>query len=343
MTMSVTETITRPDVLLQVNDLRVEIPRRSGAVRAVDNVTLEVPRGQAMGLVGESGSGKSMTLRAILGVLPSGARITDGNVVFDGQDISGRASNLRRVRGKKISMIFQEPMTALNPVIRVGDQIAEGPIVHLGYKKAQAAERAIELMTMVGIPDPRARYRAYPHELSGGLRQRIMIAIALACDPELILCDEPTTALDVTIQDQILKVLTRLCQEMGVSLLFVTHDLAVVAQTCQSVAVMYGGRIVETGTVEEVFRRPRHAYTLGLLRSAPDFDNVQAKLVPIPGAPPSLTKRIEGCAFRPRCVFAQDDCAHDPIPLLVVEPGHFSACLHHEECAASARMDPVIR
>jgi oligopeptide/dipeptide ABC transporter ATP-binding protein len=333
----------RPDVLLQVNDLRVEIPRRSGAVRAVDNVSFEVPRGQAMGLVGESGSGKSMTLRAILGVLPSGAQITSGNVIFDGQDISGRPANLRRVRGKKISMIFQEPMTALNPVVRVGDQIAEGPIVNLGYHKAAAAERAIELMTMVGIPDPRARYRAYPHELSGGLRQRIMIAIALACDPELILCDEPTTALDVTIQDQILKILTRLCSDRGVSLLFVTHDLAVVAQTCQSVAVMYAGRIVETGTVERVFREPRHAYTLGLLRSAPDFDNVQAKLVPIPGAPPSLTSRAPGCAFRPRCSFAQDDCAQDPVPLLVVESGHYSACFHHDECAASARLDPVIR
>jgi oligopeptide/dipeptide ABC transporter ATP-binding protein len=234
-------------------------------------------------------------------------------------------------------------MTALNPVQRVGDQIAEGPIVHLGYRRSVAAGRAIELMTMVGIPDPKARYAAYPHQLSGGLRQRIMIAIALACNPELILCDEPTTALDVTIQDQILKVLTGLCHEMGVSLLFVTHDLAVVAQICQSVAVMYGGQIVETGTVDNVFRQPRHAYTLGLLRSAPDFDNVTAELVPIPGSPPSLVAPMPGCRFRPRCAFAEEDCAHDPIPLQTVGLGHRSACLHHDACAASVRLDPVIR
>ncbi len=330
------------DSILQVNDLRVEIPQRHGAIRAVDKVSLEVRRGQAMGLVGESGSGKSMTLRAILGVLPAGARITGGSIFFDGQDI-GRAANLKRIRGKKISMIFQEPMTALNPVRRVGDQIAEGPILHLGYRRAAAAGRAIELMSMVGIPDPKARYRAYPHELSGGLRQRIMIAIALACNPELILCDEPTTALDVTIQDQILKVLIGLCDDLGVSLLFVTHDLAVVAQTCRSVAVMYGGLIVESGAVVDVFGEPQHAYTLGLLRSAPDFDNVQAELVPIPGSPPSLSSPADGCRFRPRCSFAQEDCAHDPIPLLAVGAGHLSACLHHDECLASARREPVIR
>lgn len=331
------------DTILTVSDLRVEIPQRHGAVRAVDNVSLEVPRGHAMGLVGESGSGKSMTLRAILGVLPSGARITGGNIEFNGEQISGRQAAMKRVRGRKISMIFQEPMTALNPVQRVGDQIAEGPIVHLGLRKAAAAERAIELMTRVGIPDPTARYRAYPHELSGGLRQRIMIAIALACEPELILCDEPTTALDVTIQDQILKVLTGLCRDLGVSLLFVTHDLAVVAQTCQSVAVMYGGQIVESGQVSDVFRDPRHAYTLGLLRSAPDFDNVQAALVPIPGSPPSLTSEFVGCRFRPRCGYATDECATDAVHLLAVAPGHYSRCIHADACAESSRLDPVIR
>lgn len=329
--------------ILQINDLQIDIRQRHRSVRVVDNVSLEVQRGQAMGLVGESGSGKSMTLRAILGLLPPGARIVHGSVIFNGQTISSPGTNLNLVRGRKISMIFQEPMTALNPVQRVGDQIAEGPIVHLGYRKADAKTRAIELMTKVGIPDPTARYKAYPHELSGGMRQRIMIAIALACEPELILCDEPTTALDVTIQDQILKLLTGLCDDAGASLLFVTHDLAVVAQTCQSVAVMYGGQIVETGTVEEVFREPRHAYTLGLLRSAPDFDNVQAQLVPIPGSPPKPTSEPMGCRFQPRCSFAQQDCSEELITLRPVTSGHLTSCLHSEDCASSVLLEPVIR
>lgn len=331
------------DIVLQLNDLQVDIQSRHGATRIVDGVSLQVSRGQAMGLVGESGSGKSMTLRSILGILPPGAKITGGSIVFNDQVISDPGTNLNRIRGKSISIVFQEPMTALNPVQRVGDQIAEGPIVHLGYRKAAATRRAIELMTKVGIPDPIARYRSYPHELSGGMRQRIMIAIALSCDPELILCDEPTTALDVTIQDQILKLLTGLCEDLGASLLFVTHDLAVVAQTCQSVAVMYGGQIVEAGSVANVFREPRHAYTLGLLRSAPDFDNIQAQLVPIPGSPPTPGSQIPGCRFRPRCSFAQQDCTHGLITLRSVAPERLSSCLHHEECARSAQLDPVIQ
>jgi ABC-type dipeptide/oligopeptide/nickel transport system ATPase component len=234
--------------LLEVRDLRVEIATRRGIVHAVDGVSFEVPRGEAMGLVGESGSGKSMTLRAILGVLPPEARVTSGQILLDGQDLVPlRQSDLNRIRGPKMSMIFQEPMSALNPVMRVGRQIAEGPIVHLGVGKAKAAKIALELMRRVGIPDPERRFRAYPHEFSGGMRQRVMIAIALACEPEIILCDEPTTALDVTIQDQILRLLARLCRESGVSLVFVTHDLPVVAQVCQQLSVMYGGKLVESG------------------------------------------------------------------------------------------------
>ena len=234
--------------VLEVSDLHVEIASRRGLVRAVDGVSIEVPRGQAVGLVGESGSGKSMTLKAILGVLPPEARISAGQIVLDGVDLVPLpTSALNRIRGPKLAMIFQEPMSALNPVMRVGWQIAEGPRVHLGYSRSKAAARAVELMRRVGIPDAERRFRAYPHEFSGGMRQRVMIAIALSCDPEVILCDEPTTALDVTIQDQILRLLARLCRESGVSLLFITHDLPVVAQLCQSVAVMYGGQIVEIG------------------------------------------------------------------------------------------------
>ena len=256
--------------VLQVTDLRVEIASRRGIVHAVDGVSLEVPAGQAVGVVGESGSGKSMTLRAILGVLPPEAKITAGQVLLDGQDLAHLSNTqLNRVRGPKIAMIFQEPMSALNPVMRVGAQIAEGPQVHLGMNRAKAGERALELMRRVGIPDPERRYRAYPHEFSGGMRQRVMIAIALSCEPAVVLCDEPTTALDVTIQDQILRLLTRLCRESGTSLVFVTHDLPVVAQVCDQLAVMYAGQIVERGPVKDVLTRPSHPYTLGLVRSAP--------------------------------------------------------------------------
>ncbi|MGH3277448.1 MAG: ABC transporter ATP-binding protein [Streptosporangiaceae bacterium] len=319
--------------VLDVSDLHVEIATRAGLVRAVDGVSLQVPRGEAMGLVGESGSGKSMTLRAILGVLPPEARISAGQVLLDGVDLVPLTSAaLNRVRGPKLAMIFQEPMSALNPVMRVGWQIAEGPRVHLGYGRSKAAARAVELMRRVGIPDPERRLRAYPHELSGGIRQRVMIAIALSCDPEVILCDEPTTALDVTIQDQILRLLAKLCRESGVSLLFVTHDLPVVAQLCQSLAVMYGGQIVEQGGVGEIFAQPCHPYTLGLLRSAPDVEHVLASLVPIPGSPPSLITPPAGCRFHPRCGFAAADCVEQAPELAPLPGGRSTSCLHHERC-----------
>ena len=323
--------------LLEVRDLHVQIPTRRGVVRAVDGVSFEVPRGEALGLVGESGSGKTMTLRAIIGLLPTEARITSGQVILDGRDlVQLHAADLHKVRGRKMSMIFQEPMSALNPVMRVGPQIAEGPAVQLGYGRRQAAARALELMHRVGISDPERRYRSYPHEFSGGMRQRVMIAIALSCEPELILCDEPTTALDVTIQDQILRLLTGLCAESGVSLVFVTHDLPVVAQVCDHLAVMYGGRLVERGDVREVLAAPRHPYTLGLVRSAPDFENVQDSLVPIPGSPPSLITPPPGCRFHPRCSFAEDDCRVTLPELRVLPGGRATACLHDERCLAAA-------
>jgi peptide/nickel transport system ATP-binding protein/oligopeptide transport system ATP-binding protein len=320
-------------VQLEVRDLHVEIAAHHGAVRPIDGVTLEIAPGEAIGLVGESGSGKSMTLKSILGLLPPDAKVTSGSVVFDGTDLTRLPnSRLDKIRGRRIAMIFQEPMSALNPVMRVGNQIAEGPRVHLGMSRAQSVERATDLMRRVGIPEPERRFRAYPHEFSGGMRQRVMIAMALSCDPELILCDEPTTALDVTIQDQILRLLAQLCQESGTSLMFVTHDLPVVAQVCHKVAVMYAGRIVERGTVAEVFTRPLHPYTLGLLRSAPDVDRPGLSLEPIPGSPPSLTSPPSGCRFHPRCKFAEEDCKSGEPPLRLLEDDRATACLHYERC-----------
>src|SRR5215469_15455042 len=326
--------------LLEVTDLQVRIDTRRGVVRAVDGISLEVAPGDAVGLVGESGSGKSMALKAILGVLPPEATITSGSVMLDGTDLVQLSNaQLNKIRGRRIAMIFQEPMSALNPVMRVGNQIAEGPRVHLGMSRAQSVQRALDLMRRVGIPDPERRFRAYPHEFSGGMRQRVMIAIALSCDPEVILCDEPTTALDVTIQDQILRLLARLCRESGVSLVFVTHDLPVVAQICQRVAVMYGAQLVESGDVADVLLNPWHPYTRGLVRSAPDFDYVRESLVPIPGAPPSLINPPPGCRFHPRCEFAEADCRVSETPLRLLPGGRATACLHYERCLDAAAAD----
>jgi peptide/nickel transport system ATP-binding protein/oligopeptide transport system ATP-binding protein len=330
--------------LLQVSDLRVQIATRRGIVRAVDGVSLEVPAGEAVGLVGESGSGKSMTLRAILGVLPPEARVTAGEILLDGVDLTQLSNaQLNKIRGPKIAMIFQEPMSALNPVMRVGNQISEGPQVHLGMNRAQSAERALELMRRVGIPDPERRFRSFPHEFSGGMRQRVMIAIALSCEPSLILCDEPTTALDVTIQDQILRLLSRLCRESGTSLVFVTHDLPVVAQVCHQLAVMYAGQIVERGRVEEVLTEPCHPYTLGLVRSAPDVDRPRSSLVAIPGSPPSLISPPAGCRFHPRCKFAEEDCTVTDPPLRLLDGGRATACLHFERCLEAVRSEGADR
>ena len=329
--------------ILEVRDLRVEIPLTRGTVHAVQSASFTVEAGQALGLVGESGCGKSMTLRAILGLLPHPGHITGGEVRFEGEDLANAdAKRLRDVRGARIGIIFQEPMTALNPVMRVGDQIAEGPRVHLGQSRRHARQTALDLMRKVGIPDPARRAQAYPHELSGGMRQRVMIAIALSCEPQLILCDEPTTALDVTIQDQILKLLSAMRRDLGVSVVFVTHDLAVVAETCERIAVMYAGQVVETGTVDEVFRAPRHPYTLGLLRSVPRFDVVRQSLDSIPGQPPDLVAPPTGCPFQPRCGFARDDCVEGDFPLRRLGPGRATACIHDGDCAQDVAANPVI-
>jgi oligopeptide/dipeptide ABC transporter ATP-binding protein len=328
---------------LRVEDLSVDIDRRGDPMHVVKGLSLEVEPGRAVGLVGESGSGKSISLRAILGLLPQAASITGGHVWIDGEDVTHASKRrMRALHGPVISMIFQEPMSALNPVMRVGEQIAEGPRTHLGLSRTQALVRAIELMRRVGIPDAERRSRSYPHEFSGGMRQRVMIAMALSCEPKVILCDEPTTALDVTIQDQILRLLAGLCAESGTALLFVTHDLPVVAQLCQTVAVMYAGLIMEQGDVAETFRMPQHPYTLGLLRSAPDFEERSGGLIPIPGSPPELSSPPSGCVFHPRCAFASDDCASGELPLLEVG-GRLTACRHHERAVEAQRSAPVMQ
>jgi len=315
--------------ILTVRELGIDISRHGTTVRPVDDVGFEVADGEILGLVGESGSGKSLTLRAILGLLPQGAERTSGDLCFR-RNGELAAYDPAEVRGQGIAMIFQEPMTALNPLMRVKDLIAEPQIVNLGISRSEAEANAIELMRAVGIPDPEQRARAYPHQLSGGLRQRVMIAMALAGEPRLLLCDEPTTALDVTIQDQILGLLLEIRERRGLSMVFVTHDLAVVSELCDRVAVMYAGRTIEVGTAEQVFTRPKHPYTLGLLASIPRFDAAAGDLASIGGSPPDPGAFPSGCRFRPRCPFAQPDCAGAPHELRPTPSGQLTACIHPE-------------
>jgi len=314
--------------LLSVKNLVLGVVRRGRASTIiVDDVTFDIAPGELFGIVGESGSGKSMTLRAIAGLLPGGVEIISGSVEYKGRDFTSMTPGERRaLMGPEIAMIFQDPMTALNPVIRVGAQIAEGPRRYLGLSKKDAMDLAISMMAKTGIPDPVRRAKAYPHELSGGLRQRIMIAMALSCRPKILLCDEPTTALDVTLQHQVLALLEEMCANFDTALIFVTHDLAVVNETCKKVGVMYAGQIVESGPVKAVLRDPRHPYTKGLLDSAPNFDQPNRMLRSIPGFPPNLANRPVGCSFAPRCEFAQAECVASSPELEKVGPDRLSAC-----------------
>lgn len=313
--------------LLGVEDLTIGFPRGGTPEAMVRGVSLDVYPGERYGLVGESGSGKSMTLRSIAGLLPNGVSVLGGDIRFDGDSLLTMSAERRSaLMGPKISMIFQEPMTALNPTQRVGKQIGEGPRRHLGLSRKQADALAVDMLAMTGVPDPQRRVRAYPHELSGGLRQRVMIAIALSCKPRLVLCDEPTTALDVTVQDQVLRTLAELCEQMGSALVFVTHDLAVISQTCSRLSVMYAGRIMEAGGVRAVYDQPLHPYTEALFRSAPDFDDPARELVPIPGLPPSLTDPPPGCPFAPRCGYTVEACTTGTKELAEVGAERFSAC-----------------
>ncbi|MGO9584203.1 MAG: ABC transporter ATP-binding protein [Acidimicrobiales bacterium] len=323
--------------LLEVEDLVVEMRRHEAAFRAVDGVSFSLERGGALAIVGESGSGKSITLRAIMDLLPSGGRLVSGRVVVDGVELE--AHNRGRGRGhhqrERMSIIFQDALSALNPVATVGNQIAEAPRHVLGLARNASRERAIELLRLVGIPDPERRYHAYPHELSGGTRQRVMIAIALSSEPAILLCDEPTTALDVTIQTQILALLCELREARGLSLVFVTHDLSVVSQVAERLAVMYTGRLVETGPTETVLGAPRHPYTAGLLGAALDVDTPDREPIAIPGSIPDPLRLPGGCTFHPRCRFATPDCVTTDVRLEPVGPDQEAACLHSEALAAT--------
>ena len=310
-----------------------------GRLTAVNDVSFTVMPGEVLGLVGESGSGKSVTLRSLIRLLPGGAAVK-GAVNWQGRDVLAmNAEALRGIRGGQISMIFQEPMTALNPVLPIGTQIEENLKAHTGLDRPGRAARARELMDLVGIPDAARRLREYPHQCSGGMRQRAMIAIALASNPKLLLADEPTTALDVTIQDQILKLLLDLRDELAMSVVLVTHDLGVVAATCDRMAVMYAGRIVETGTVAQVFARPMHAYTRGLLGSVPHAGTERTALMSIEGTPPPLDAIPPGCAFHPRCGFATEPCRARIPALEEVGPGRSVAC-HNRDAVAAAGSPP---
>jgi oligopeptide/dipeptide ABC transporter ATP-binding protein len=296
--------------VLEVQDLRVAFHGRREVVRAVDGVSFALDAGETVALVGESGCGKSATALALLRLLPAPAgRIESGRVALDGEDLVTAAdARLRALRGSAISMVFQEPMTSLNPVLAIGDQVAEAIALHQGLDDDAAFEAAVAMLARVGIPSPAVRAEAYPHQLSGGMRQRVMIAMALACRPRVLVADEPTTALDVTVQAQILALLADLQRELGMAVLLITHDLGVVAQSARRVLVMYAGRVVEEGSVEAVFARPRHPYTAGLLRSVPRSDRPGAALAPIEGAVPDPRERPPGCAFHPRCALAEPRC-----------------------------------
>ncbi|MFP5376171.1 MAG: ABC transporter ATP-binding protein [Acidimicrobiia bacterium] len=327
--------------VLAVEDLTVTFATPDGPVHAVRGVSFTVDEEEVVGIVGESGSGKSVTMMAVMGLLPRTATVT-GSVRFRGEEILGLPDRaLRRYRGRKLAMIFQDPLTSLNPVFTVGDQIAEAIRVHHDVKRAQAMGRAAELLDLVGIPNPVERARQYPHEFSGGMRQRAMIAMAIANDPDVLIADEPTTALDVTIQAQILEVLDRAQQAARSAIVLITHDLGVVAGVADRVMVMYAGRGVEVGTVDDVFLRPRHPYTLGLLESLPRVDaEGQERLTPIVGAPPSLLHPPPGCPFHPRCRFVREMCA-EVVPELRFAGGlgQRSAC-HYAEDLEALRVEP---
>jgi peptide/nickel transport system ATP-binding protein len=319
------------DPLLRVEDLRVEFATEDGVVHAVDGITYQVLAGRTLGIVGESGSGKTVSSLTTLGLTRhQGARVS-GRILFEGRDLVAAAeSELRAIRGNEIAMIFQDPLSSLHPFYRVGAQLIEAARAHRDVSKQVARKRAIELLGLVGIPDPRRRVDDYPHEFSGGMRQRAMIAMALVNEPKLLIADEPTTALDVTVQAQILALMERLQGELGMAIVIITHDLGVVAEMADDIAVMYAGRIVETGSAQAIFASPEHPYTWGLLKSIPRLGSSrEEQLLPIPGTPPSLIRPPSGCHFHPRCFYAQPEHARiDPrLAPTGADPGHFVACL----------------
>ena len=315
--------------LLEVNDLHVSFFTPAGEVKAVSGVSFRLERGKVLGIVGESGSGKSVTAYSIMQILEKNGKITSGSIRFDGQELVGAGEKvMKEIRGNRISMIFQDPMTSLNPTYSIGHQLTEGIRLHTNRNSSQAYDRAVEMLTLVGVNEPEKRMKQYPHELSGGMRQRVMIAMALSCEPDILIADEPTTALDVTIQAQILELMQNLQKDMAI--LMITHDLGVVAQMCDEVIVMYAGSICEQGKVEEIFYNPRHAYTRGLLRSVPTADS-NDRLHPISGTPVDLLNLPQGCAFAPRCEDAMKICLRRRSPRVNVGKGHTAACWLNEK------------
>ena len=315
--------------ILEVRDLHTSFLTTSGEVQAVRGVSFQVQKGQTVGIVGESGSGKSVTSLSILKLLGSTGRIKSGSIRLHGEELTEKSQkDMRQVRGGKVSMIFQDPMTSLNPLIPVGEQVGEMLWAHnQKLSKKEREQKVLELFEMVRIPEPQKRLKSYPHECSGGMRQRVMIAMALACRPELLIADEPTTALDVSIQDQILKLMRRLQKEMGMSIMFITHDLGVVAELCSHVIVMYGGLIMEEGSIYDIFENPKHPYTMGLIASIPGLHQDKSKkLKPIPGSPPDMIHPPKGCPFAPRCPYACRVCVEEQPPYYGVGEGHRSMC-----------------
>ena len=332
--------------LLEVKDLQISFNTYGGEVQAVRGVSFDLNKGETLAIVGESGSGKSVTTSAIMGLLPkSNTQIKNGEILYKGKDIlKFSEKEMQKIRGKEISMVFQDPMSSLNPTMKVGNQIAEGLIKHRGLSKAEAKEKAIELLRKVGIPKPELRVKQYPHQFSGGMRQRVVIAIALACNPEIIIADEPTTALDVTIQAQILELMKEIQKDTGCSIIFITHDLGVVANVADRVAVMYAGKIVEVGTVDDIFYNPKHPYTWGLLGSMPTLDdNESEELYTIPGTPPDLTNPPKGDAFAPRNKYALEiDTMYEP-PMFKVSDTHYAATWLLHENAPKVELPDAIK
>ncbi len=316
--------------LLEVKNLVTQFFTMEGVVKAVDDISYDLEPGETLGLVGESGCGKSVSALSVMRLIPwPPGRVMSGEVIFEGEDLLKIDNDeMRSIRGKEIAMVFQEPMTSLNPVLTIGRQLTETMELHLNLDKQGAQQRAVDLLQMVGIPDPDRRLAQYPHQFSGGMRQRVMIAMALSCNPRLLIADEPTTALDVTIQAQILELMKSLCREFGTALIVITHNLGVVARYADRVNVMYAGKIIEKGTSEEIYHQPKHPYTLGLLQSVPRLDEPRrVKLEPIEGQPPDLINLPPGCSFRARCRYAVDKCEVDVPPLEVYDSnGHVAAC-----------------
>ena len=313
--------------LLEVNDLRTSFFTDAGEVKAVNGISFNLERGKVLGIVGESGSGKSVTAYSIMQILASTGKIVGGSIKLDGQELVGAGEKvMKTVRGNKISIIFQDPMTSLNPTYTIGHQLVEAIMLHTDRDRKQAWDRAVEMLRLVNVNEPERRMKQYPFEHSGGMRQRVMIAMALACEPDILIADEPTTALDVTIQAQILELMQQLQKEIGMAIIMITHDLGVVAQLCDEVIVMYAGSICEQGTADEIFYNPRHEYTKGLLRSIPTADTAGQRLQPITGTPIDLLNMPEGCPFAPRCDAAMKICIHQRCERMEINADHAAAC-----------------